>query len=834
MKKKVLAAAIAAMCFVGTAPVSAVPITGVAENLQEQTVLTENDDAVTTTIAVTGTQPVTTITMPVVDDPTMQTSVVTVTIMDINGDIVLVKPMDGSPELKSSSKFSLSAKQLSADINPKVGMKLKVTYSGGILETYPAQFGNVQKVTIVSETANDKEAQKPLISEDDILELSKKGDELTWSDFEKYEFTDIGDGTNIWQFVIKNSGSKLLVIGRNLKEKPEHINCVWGNGAEFDIRTEDLTPWFYDGAITTTIAVTETKPVTTITMPVLDEPTIQTEVVTVTVMSVNGDDILVKPVDGSPELKSSSKFSMSAKEFPDDIKPKAGMKLEITYNGGILETYPAQFGNVQKIVAVKDDTVKNDGILLKGTKDMTLNDVMRLAELGDELDWADFKDYKGRDVGSGLYIWEYKLEDGYVLDVGGDIMTKPMYILLKRNNDKSIDIRTEDIKEYIASTATPVVTENEKVEATSPTSKSLIINDDINEYVEVIDAFMIQNKIDGDVSIHKIDGFDKVVVVCEKYDEHIKVKEYIESNGFDINKIHFGFTTSEGGLNSPDKLMGDANCDGQVDLSDAVMIMQALANPNKYGIDGTAEHHLTEQGKLNGDMNGDGLTVGDAQAIQRKLLGLDDTLTIQTPPATNSYSYESYSDLNEALIKQDSSILVDSNNYGELFNKTVSAFENKDIDLYVPTIDENVCALRNKEGFSNISLMTAELYNLPWIWYHCNVNDNDIDVKIAYHSVIESSELNSAKTYYEVLKLIAPDAPNPDNFAEFESYQKIYESEITLANGKKVVAMISEITSSNNVYVMFVYEGKLVSVYADKDTLSETFWSSFSLEKYNN
>ena len=72
-------------------------------------------------------------------------------------------------------------------------------------------------------------------------------------------------------------------------------------------------------------------------------------------------------------------------------------------------------------------------------------------------------------------------------------------------------------------------------------------------------------------------------------------------------------------------IKGDANCDGQVDLSDAVMIMQALANPNKYGLDGTAEHHLTEQGKLNGDMNGDGLTSGDALAIQRKLLGLDKT-----------------------------------------------------------------------------------------------------------------------------------------------------------------------------------------------------------------
>jgi hypothetical protein len=71
-----------------------------------------------------------------------------------------------------------------------------------------------------------------------------------------------------------------------------------------------------------------------------------------------------------------------------------------------------------------------------------------------------------------------------------------------------------------------------------------------------------------------------------------------------------------------EKLLGDTNCDGQVDMADAVLIMQALANPNKYGLNGTAENHITEQGKLNGDMNGDGLTVGDAQAIQYRLLGI--------------------------------------------------------------------------------------------------------------------------------------------------------------------------------------------------------------------
>ena len=560
MKKKVLTAAIAAMCFVGT--VSVVPIAGVAENVQEQTVLKENNDAITTTIAVTETKPVTTITMPVVDDPSIMT----------------------------------------------------------------------------------KEAQKPLISEDDILELSKKGDELTWSDFEKYEFTDIGDGTNIWQFVIKNSGSKLLVIGRNLKEKPEHINCVWSNGAEFDIRTEDLTPWFYDGAITTTIAVTGTKPVTTITMPVLDDPDIQTAVVTVTVMSVNGDDILVKPVDGSPELKSSNKFSLSAKKFPDDIKPKAGMKLEITYNGDILETYPAQFGNVQKIVAVKDDKVKDDATLLKGTKDMTLNDVMRLAEKGNELDWSDFKDYKGRDVGSGLYIWEYKLEGGFVLDVGGDIMKKPMYILLSHDNDKGIDIRTENVKEYIASTATPVVTENEKVKAVMLTTEEgndgCYIHLDFTSGTFSMSGSIYQNfaifgkfeRKGNDLYLYAENGSTNVYVLHREDDHFISQSD---EKGIKLTKGLVFSADNDAFWNkltstSENTVKGDANCDSDVNMSDAVIIMQSLANPAKYGVNGTDEHHITEQGKKNGDIagNNDGITNSDALAIQKKLLGLNDENTI--------------------------------------------------------------------------------------------------------------------------------------------------------------------------------------------------------------
>ena len=74
-------------------------------------------------------------------------------------------------------------------------------------------------------------------------------------------------------------------------------------------------------------------------------------------------------------------------------------------------------------------------------------------------------------------------------------------------------------------------------------------------------------------------------------------------------------------------LVGDANFDGQVDLSDAVIIMQALANPDKFGVDGYDPAHITANGFKYADINGDGLTVSDAANIQKFLLGLSDSVS---------------------------------------------------------------------------------------------------------------------------------------------------------------------------------------------------------------
>ena len=57
-------------------------------------------------------------------------------------------------------------------------------------------------------------------------------------------------------------------------------------------------------------------------------------------------------------------------------------------------------------------------------------------------------------------------------------------------------------------------------------------------------------------------------------------------------------------------------------MGDAVLIMQCLANPNKYDVNGTDEHHITVQGKVNADVDTStkGITTNDALQIQLYLL----------------------------------------------------------------------------------------------------------------------------------------------------------------------------------------------------------------------
>lgn len=63
-----------------------------------------------------------------------------------------------------------------------------------------------------------------------------------------------------------------------------------------------------------------------------------------TVVEVYEKSVIVEPVEGSRELNSSDKISIrieNTKEYP------IGTKLKITYDGIIMETYPAQINEIK-------------------------------------------------------------------------------------------------------------------------------------------------------------------------------------------------------------------------------------------------------------------------------------------------------------------------------------------------------------------------------------------------------------------------------------------------------------------------------------------------------
>ncbi|MBQ6181285.1 MAG: leucine-rich repeat domain-containing protein [Ruminococcus sp.] len=77
-------------------------------------------------------------------------------------------------------------------------------------------------------------------------------------------------------------------------------------------------------------------------------------------------------------------------------------------------------------------------------------------------------------------------------------------------------------------------------------------------------------------------------------------------------------------INGNTPVAGDADCDGQVKMNDAVLIMQAISNPDVFGLNGTGSRHITQQGERNADVyeRGSKLTPMDALTVQRYLIKL--------------------------------------------------------------------------------------------------------------------------------------------------------------------------------------------------------------------
>ncbi len=160
----------------------------------------------------------------------------------------------------------------------------------------------------------------------------------------------------------------------------------------------------------------------------------------------------------------------------------------------------------------------------------------------------------------------------------------------------------------------------------------------INDAV-VIGAWNIvyeEGGVTGPIAMIDTSAANPAIISFEKYKDakvcNFSITGVMEGSPYTFSKEDY--TTEDDGvqriiyhnvyLTKSEITYGDANSDGNVDMADVVLIMQALANPNKYDVDGSDDNHITAKGRTNADVwnTGDGLTTEDALHIQKYLLGL--------------------------------------------------------------------------------------------------------------------------------------------------------------------------------------------------------------------
>ena len=172
--------------------------------------------------------------------------------------------------------------------------------------------------------------------------------------------------------------------------------------------------------------------------------------------------------------------------------------------------------------------------------------------------------------------------------------------------DVSIPPVTTTTTEPAVSTTTATTTSSSTITTTTTIGdKSIEFTDVVVEINEKNIVFEKNGKYDFPFSIPlAFDGFKAgdTVSVGLWYTE--------TETGKTINYVSYANIT---GSEPPAEasLIGDANCDGKVTIADSTAILQAIGNPDKYG--------LTAEGKANADCcnTGDGITPADALSIKR-------------------------------------------------------------------------------------------------------------------------------------------------------------------------------------------------------------------------
>lgn len=107
--------------------------------------------------------------------------------------------------------------------------------------SFASKFLDIYENSFITSIPSDGHSTQEALDLEDVLTLSEKGDELTWTDFADYAYTDTGSGLYVWRYLIDET-FLLMIGGPSLDEPPMYIRLCAGENA-MDIREGNVQPF---------------------------------------------------------------------------------------------------------------------------------------------------------------------------------------------------------------------------------------------------------------------------------------------------------------------------------------------------------------------------------------------------------------------------------------------------------------------------------------------------------------------------------------------------------------------------------------------------------------
>ena len=210
--------------------------------------------------------------------------------------------------------------------------------------------------------------------------------------------------------------------------------------------------------------------------------------------------------------------------------------------------------------------------------------------------------------------------------------------------------------------------------------------------------------------------------------------------------------------------------------------------------------------------------------------GLMSEKNTDTPSVTQTYHFDSYEEL-AAFIQSNTVSAQDKAEWGEDYVdyilEAASASGNR-TPLYFPCYEGEPVPLRQKEGFSGITFMTAELYNLPWIWYYTRIGEEELTIKVACLSRKDFArvEVQSASV---AVRNFGRRAPNIDNY-EACGYQSVSEKTIQFSGAERSALYLVP-GNAQKASLQFAYGKTMVIITGSPSVLNSEIIGSLSLKE---